>query len=487
MALRQSQQLKLGQKFLPQQILMMRLLQLPLLALEDRIKEELVENPALEEQDADTDSLNTQEDESQSTEEGLDSEDQEVQNEVDFEDFMDDDTKDSYKYDTGYQPDTPAGVELFSASTQPVFQHLTDQVHLLQLDADATFIADYLIGSLDEDGYLHRSMDMIQDDLVFNYNLHVSLQQLEAILHKIQSLDPPGIAARNVQECLRIQLQRKEHQTKEVQWALVLVNSYMDELTKKNYDRIQKKTGLSREDLKEVIFEIEQLEPRPGLGLSSGNERQDIVPDIIIGIESARIEISLNGRQLPDLKISKEYIEMLDLYRKSKDDKSKEAAGFVKSKIDQAQWFIDALGQRQRTLIVCVKAITDVQRKFLLSGDPADIRPLLLKDIAQTVGLDLSTVSRVVNSKYVQTPYGTFLLKQFFSEGMSNQEGEDVSTVEVKTKLKALIDLENKLEPLSDDALCEELKRQGYPLARRTVAKYRESLHIPVARLRKTV
>lgn len=482
MALRQSQQLKLGQKFLPQQILMMRLLQLPLLALEDRIKEELVENPALEERDADT-SINEEE---HSYDEDNDQDEQGIENDVDVEDFMDDDARELYKYDTGYQAESTGAFELSGQSAQPVFQYLTDQVHLLQLSADEAFIAEYIIGNLDEDGYLRRSLDMIADDLLFNFNLKYTVQALEGILNSIQRLDPPGIAARNVQECLLLQLHRKD-QTREIQWAITLVSRFMDELIKKNYDRIQKRTGMPRDELKAVIHEIELLQPRPGMLFETGTERQDVVPDIVVQVESQRIELSLNGRQLPDLAISQDYIDMLDAYKKAKDAKSKEAAGFVKSKIEQAQWFIDALGQRQRTLIRCVKAITDAQRKFLFSGDPADIRPLLLKDIAAQVGLDLSTVSRVVNSKYIQTPYGTLLLKQFFSEGMQNQDGDDVSTTEIKTKLKAIIENETKNQPLSDDALCAALKAQGYPLARRTVAKYRESLNIPVARLRKVV
>ncbi|MFZ9294898.1 MAG: RNA polymerase factor sigma-54 [Bacteroidia bacterium] len=484
MALRQSQQLKLTQKFLPQQILMMRLLQLPVLALEDRIKEELVENPALEERDTDTESPSMED--GQMADEAGGTDEVDFENDVDFEEFMDDDARDLYKYDTGYAPESSGVFEPSGQSAQPVFQYLTDQVHLLQLDSNEAFIAEYIIGSLDEDGYLRRGLDMIADDLLFNFNLKNSIDVLEAVLKKIQSLDPPGIAARNVQECLLLQLQRKD-QTREIQWATTLVKRFMEELIKKNYDRIQKRTGMPRDELKAVIHEIEALQPRPGMYFASGSERQDIVPDIVVQVESQRIELSLNGRQIPDLAISQDYIDMLDAYKKAKDAKSKEAAGFVKSKIEQAQWFIDALGQRQRTLIRCVKAITDAQRKYLLSGDPADIRPLLLKDIAALVELDLSTVSRVVNSKYIQTPYGTLLLKQFFSEGMQNQDGEDVSTTEIKTKLKAIIEQENKNQPLSDDALCAALQKLGYPLARRTVAKYREALNIPVARLRKVV
>jgi RNA polymerase sigma-54 factor len=340
---------------------------------------------------------------------------------------------------------------------------------------------------LDEDGYLRRELDLIVDDLAFNYNISTNVIELEKVLKIIQSLDPPGIAARNLQECLLIQLHRKPYPTKEVVLATEVVKKMMEEFSKKHYEKITHKLEITNEELKDVISEITHLNPRPGNSDNKENNVSAVIPDFIVTVNYGIPELSINGRNLPDLKISKDYTEMLREYSKSKDKSIKEASGFIKNKIESAHWFIDALQQRYATMSMCMQCILEIQNDYFSSGDETKIKPMILKDIASKVKLDLSTISRMANSKYVQTPYGTFLLKTFFSESLSNEAGEEVSSREIKNILKQLVDAENKSLPLTDDELCAQLKEKGYNIARRTVAKYREQLDIPVGRMRREI
>ena len=497
MALKHSQYLKLSQKLLPQQILLMKLLQLPTLALEERIKEELEVNPALEE-DADN---TASEEELYSNENSDDSEPQEFDDngdikedeiktsasDVEMEDYMDAEELDSYKYEVsnkGVDEETREFVVVEGAGFQEV---LEQQLGLKDITEREYTIGIYLIGCLDEDGYIRRELDLIVDDLAFNYNLTTEVKEIESVLKIIQSFDPPGVGARNLQECLLIQLDRKTEKTKEVVLAMDVIKHHMEEFSKKHYDKILKRLEIDNEELKDIINEITHLNPRPGNSDTKESNFSAVIPDFIITVTDGKPELSINGRNMPDLKISKDYLEMLKEYTKSKDKSSKEASGFIKSKIESAGWFIEALQQRYATMSLCMQCILEYQNEYFATGDESKLRPMILKDIANRVGLDLSTISRMANSKYVQTPYGTFLLKTFFSESMSTDSGEEVSSREIKNILKGHIDNEDKKHPLTDDELCSKLNEKGYNIARRTVAKYREQLDIPVGRMRKEI
>ena len=499
MALKQSQNLKLAQKLLPQQILLMKLLQLPTLALEERIKEELEENPALEEEtnestsDEELYSNEDSEDADIGNEEELDEagelkeEIKAPENDVEMEDYMDDEELDSYKYEVSNKGPDDDTKDFVLAGGMGYQELLEQQLGLKDISEREYTIGIYLIGCLDEDGYIRRELELIVDDLAFNYNLTTTTNEIEDVLKIIQTFDPPGIGARNLQECLLIQLERKPEKTKKVILAIDVIKHHMDEFSKKHYDKILRKLEIDNEELKEVISEITHLTPRPGNSESKENNVSAVVPDFIVSVNDGIPELSINGRNLPDLKISKDYTEMLKEYTRSKDKSAREATGFIKNKIDSASWFIEAVQQRYTTMMICMQCILEYQNEYFATGDESKLKPMILKDIAHRVGLDLSTISRMANSKYVQTPYGTFLLKSLFSESMSTESGEEVSSREIKNILKGLIDHEDKKHPLTDDELCAQLKEKGYTIARRTVAKYREQMDIPVGRMRREI
>ncbi len=496
MALKQTQYLKLQQKLLPQQIQLMKLLQLPTLALEERIKEELELNPALEEENeyAEEEELYSNEDSSETEETEYDEngdpkekENERIDDQVDMEDYMGDDELDSYKYEISNKGADDEHREFIVVDGPDFHSFLEQQLGLKELTETEYTIGIYLIGCIDEDGYLRRETEMIVDDLAFNYNISATKEDVEKIIQVIQSFDPPGVGARNIQECLLIQLKRKTEQTRDVIQAIEVVEKHMEEFSKKHYEKILRKMDITQDELKEIIDVITHLNPKPGDSANSMGGQSEIVPDFIVTVNDGKPEFSINSRNMPDLKISKEYLDMLKEYSKQKNKEGKEATTFIKSKIESAQWFIDALHQRHMTLMVCMQAILEFQEEYFITGDESKLKPMILKDIANKVGLDISTVSRMANSKYAQTPYGTFLLKTFFSESMSTDSGEEVSSREIKKILKDCIDAEDKHKPLTDDALCEILREKGYSIARRTVAKYREQLDIPVARMRRQV
>ena len=497
MALKQTQNLKLSQKMLPQQILLMKLLQLPTMALEERIKEELEENPALEEDgdiSATEDELNSNEDEDGAAEEEFEEsaevndEDGKIEpNDVEMEDYMDDEELDSYKYEVVNKGQDDDSREFVIAEGIGFKDNLEQQLGLKEISDQEYNIGTYLIGCIDEDGYIRRELELIVDDLAFNYNITTHLKEVEHVLALIQTFDPPGIAARNLQECLLIQLHRKPEQTKEVIQAIEIVKHHMDEFSKKHFEKITRKLEIDNEDLKDIINEITHLNPKPGSSDIKDSNYSTVVPDFIIAVNDGVPELSINGRNLPDLKISKDYVEMLKEYSKSKDKSIKEASGFIKNKIENAEWFIEALKQRYATMSICMQCILEYQHDYFVTGDESKLRPMILKDIANRVGMDLSTISRMANSKYAQTPYGTFLLKTFFSESLSTDSGEEVSSREIKNTLKQLIEIEDKKSPYTDDDLCVKLNEKGYNIARRTVAKYREQLDIPVGRMRREI
>ncbi len=498
MALKHSQFLKLSQKLLPQQILLMKLLQLPTLALEERIKEELEANPALEEDLNDSASdedifSNEDSEESESPAEEFDDsgelkeDDKSAVNDVEMEDYMDAEELDSYKYEVSNKGQDDDSRDFVVVEGIGFAEMLEQQLGLKDISEKEYTIGTYLIGCIDEDGYVRRELELIVDDLAFNYNITTDVQEVEKVLKIIQTFDPAGIGARNLQECLLIQLERKPEKTKEVILAMDVIKNNMEEFSKKHYEKILKKLDIDNEELKDIIAEITHLNPRPGNSDNKEGGVSSVVPDFIVSVNDGKPELTINGRNLPDLKISKDYVEMLAEYNKSKDKSSKEASGFIKSKIESAGWFIEALQQRYATMSICMKCILEYQEEYFATGDENKLKPMILKDIANRVGMDLSTISRMANSKYVQTPYGTFLLKTFFSESMSTDSGEEVSSREIKGTLKSLIDAEDKKHPLTDDELCAALNEKGYNIARRTVAKYREQLDIPVGRMRKEI
>jgi RNA polymerase sigma-54 factor len=490
--LKQSLQQKLQQKLSPQQIQLMKLLQVPTVALEQRIKEELEINPALEEGN-DNDE---QEDEKEmedpfNTSNDGDEEAHSDQNRDDFDlsSYIDDDETPAYKLAANnYSPDDEKR-EIPFAGGSTFQEQLIDQLGLRGLNEDDYEIGVYLIGNLDEDGYMRRELEAIVDDLAFSMGIHTSEKEIERVLLEIQELDPPGIGARTLQECLLIQLRRKEHQTIETKTAAVILSDCMEDFSRKHYDRILKKLEMDEEDLKDAIKEILKLNPKPGNSQSdAGKNTQHITPDFILYNNEGNLELQLNSRNAPELRISRTYQEMLEHYSKSKKNNGKEqrdAVVFVKQKIDSARWFIDAIKQRQQTLMLTMEAILQYQYEYFQDGDETKLKPMILKDIAEQVNLDISTISRVANSKYIQTPFGTLLLKSFFSESLSTDSGEEVSTREVKKILEECVEKEDKRKPVTDDQLAQVLREKGYNIARRTVAKYREQLNIPVARLRK--
>ena len=473
----------LGQKLSPQQIQFIKLLQVPTAELDTRVEEELELNPALEEGreelDQQTESEEFEEYESSSTEE------------LNVEDYLGDDDYSGYKM----QGDGNYGDEEDKEMPITMQVSLNDQLEMqlgyLGLDEHQDTVAKQLIGSIETDGYIRRDMDAIVNDLAFAQGIETDVEELEELLHQIQQFDPPGIGAQNLQECLKIQLERKLEQLEGDQvllTALSIINYCFDEFTKKHYDKIVKRLNIEDDELlKDAVAAIVKLNPKPG-GISGGIVKtQYLIPDFHLTNDNGKLDLTLSSRNAPELRVSQSYSDMFSAYDKSdkKDKKLKETVSFVKQKLDAAKWFIDAIKQRQNTLLRTMEAIVKYQYDFFLEGDETKLRPMILKDIANEIQMDISTVSRVANSKSVQTDFGIFPLKYFFSEGISTASGEDVSSREVKNVLAELINSEDKKKPLSDDKLEKSLKAKGYNIARRTVAKYREQLNIPVARLRK--
>ena len=493
MSLNQSLQQKLLQKLSPQQIQLMKLLQVPTAILDERIKEELEENPALELSDEADDYEAKDEFAETSTEEDYD--DNELNSEdqyenIDISDYVqegDDDIADYKMRDENYgeqeeKQSVPIRVET------SFYEILEAQLGMLNLERNEFKIAEQIIGSIDEDGYLRRETSAIVDDLAFRQNVMTTEEEVEGLIKRIQRFDPPGVAARNLQECLLLQLLRQKEEGKDADVAIMAIHKYFDEFTKKHYEKIQRGLNLTDEELKDIMQQITRLNPKPGGQVSEVNKAESyVVPDFFIYNNGGKLELTLNSKNAPELRISEGYRDMLKDYDRGskKDRRQKEAVLFIKQKIDAAKWFIDAIKQRQHTLLSTMTAIMNHQHDFFMTGDETTLKPMILKDIAEKTGLDISTVSRVANSKFVQTEFGTYRLKFFFSESLTTDSGEEVSTREVKKILSDLIEGENKKKPLSDERLTELLQEKGYNIARRTVAKYREQLNIPVARLRK--
>ncbi|MBF4471766.1 RNA polymerase factor sigma-54 [Flavobacterium sp. HJJ] len=485
--LKQFLNLKISQKLSPQQIQLMKLIQLPTQAFEQRLLEEMNENPALEsgkeEDDYEKDEFDTEEydDYEDSEADRIDSED------INIDEYLNSDDTPDYKTQTNNYSDDDETKETPFAAAISFHQDLINQLNTFILNDEERDIAEFLVGSIDDTGYIRRSIPDLVDDMAFTQGIYTTEKQVETILNIIHELEPTGVGARDLQECLLLQLKHKTP-TESVDLATAIIDQHFDAFVRKHYDKLVQKLNISNEQLRNAIHEIERLNPKPG-GSFSGNTKitENIVPDFAIRIVDGELELTLNGRNAPSLHISKDYQEMMQTYKESKDKSGsqKDAVQFIKQKLDSAKWFIDAIKQRQDTLFVTMNAIMHYQKDYLLDGDEMRLKPMILKDIADMIGLDISTVSRVANSKYVETPYGTKLIKEFFSEAMKNDQGEDVSTLEIKKILQNTIEDEDKKNPLPDDLLAEILKEKGYPIARRTIAKYREQLEIPVARMRK--
>ena len=493
MSLSQSLQQKLLQKLSPQQIQLMKLLQVPTANLEERIKEELEENPALEVgEDGHDDYNDDPKDEFDSSNEedfDTDGSPDEYEN-LDLSEYVNDsdDEVGDYKLRDENYPEMDEG-KVVPIRVETTFHDiLLTQLGLMKMDDRSHKIAEQIVGSIDDDGYLRRELTSIADDLAFRQNIVATEKEIEALIKNIQQFDPPGICARDLKECLVLQLKRKLTEGKEVEQAMLVLEKYFDEFTKKHYEKIQRGLGLDDVQLKAVINQIIKLNPKPGGNIGQVNKAESyIIPDFFIFNNAGMLELTLNSKNAPDLRISEGYRDMMKDYERGtkKDKRQKEAVLFIKQKIDSAKWFIDMIKQRQQTLIGTMQSIMNYQQLFFLTGDETTLKPMILKDIAEMTGLDISTVSRVANSKFVQTEFGTYRLKFFFSESLSTDSGEEVSTREVKKILSNLIEAEDKHKPLSDEQLTDMLQEKGYNIARRTVAKYREQLNLPVARLRK--
>ena len=485
--LKQFLNLKLSQKLSPQQIQLMKLIQLPTQAFEQRLLEEMNENPALEagqeeEYEADEFANEDYDDYDEAESDRIEADD------INIDEYLSDDDTPDYKtqannYSEDEERETPF------ASPISFHQDLINQLNTFILNDEEREIAEFLVGSIDDMGYIRRSISDMVDDMAFTQGIYTDEKMVERMLHVIHELEPSGVGARDLQECLLLQLKHKTP-SEYVDLAIDIIENQFDAFTKKHYDKLLQKYSVSNEQLKKAIHEIERLNPKPG-GSYTGNNKvtENVVPDFAIRITDGELELTLNGRNAPSLHVSKDYQEMMQTYKDSRDKSTaqKDAVQFIKQKLDSAKWFIDAIRQRQETLFVTMNAIMHYQEEYFLDGDETKLKPMILKDIADMVGLDISTISRVANSKYVETPYGTKLIKEFFSEAMKNDQGEDVSTLEIKKILKNTIEDEDKKKPLPDDQLAEILKEKGYPIARRTIAKYREQLDIPVARMRKKI
>jgi RNA polymerase sigma-54 factor len=486
--LKQYLQYKLSQKLSPQQIQLMKLIQLPTQAFEQRLRQELEDNPALEpgkEIVEDTEDIyeDNYEEDFKEDNEHIDAED------INIDEYLSDDEIPDYRTQTNnYSEDQDDKVIPYAAATT-FYQHLLAQLQQQFIAEEDWAIAAFLIGSIDETGYIRRPIPDLVDDLAFTENLYTDESQVKKVLRSVQQLDPAGVGATSLQECLLLQLERKTP-TKAIQLAQDILKRSFEAFSKKHYDKLILKHNLSENDLKEALLAIEKLNPKPGSAFSDGAKIiSHIVPDFSLKIVDGELELLLNGRNAPELHISRSYNNMLAGYKetKQKTNAQKEIVSFIKQKLDAAKWFIEAIKQRQQTLYLTMGAIIDFQEAYFLSGDERKLKPMILKDIADLIDMDISTVSRVANSKYIDTPYGTKLVKSYFSEGMKNEKGEDVSTREIKKIVEQLIKKEDKRKPLTDDKLALILKEKGYPIARRTVAKYREQLELPVARLRKEI
>ncbi|MDP4185692.1 MAG: RNA polymerase factor sigma-54 [Bacteroidota bacterium] len=483
-------QQKLLQKLSPQQIQVIKLLEIPTMELEQRIKEELEVNPVLEvtEEIANPDDNSNEDDDFDANE--LKSNEDKDNEEFSVEDYLEDDEVPNYRLnDNNYSKDDKF-VEVPYSVDSSFHEFLIEQLGLIPLDERQYMLAEYIIGNIDEDGYLRRDLEAILDDVAFAHNIEATEKEMYQLLWEIQDFDPAGVGARNLRECLLLQLKRKDKSRPSIKTAQEILRDSFEEFTKKHFTKIQDKFNLTDAQMKEAINEILKLNPKPGSPYSNqvsmGN--QEIIPDFTLEVEDGELKLSLNQRNVPSLQINDDYLNMLKAYsenRKGQSKDQKEALMFVKQKIDSAKWFIDAIRQRQQTLLLTMSEIINFQRAYFMEGDETKLRPMILKDIADLTGLDISTISRVSNSKYIQTHFGIFPLKYFFSEGMQKDNGEEVSTREIKMILQECIAGENKRTPLTDDELAQILQGKSYPIARRTVAKYREQLGIPVARLRK--
>jgi len=482
--LKQSLNFKLLQKLSPQQIQLMKMIQLPTQAFEQRLKQELEENPALEsgkENDNEFDDSQSDDEYDETGNENIDTED------INIDEYLSDDEIPNYKTQANNYSADDEEKHIPYASGTSFTQHLKTQINTFRLTEEEEIITDFLVGSIDDSGYIRRDLVDVLDDLAFTQNIFTTQEELERLLKIVQQLDPAGVGARDLRECLLIQLKRKKEKPSRT-LAFNILDLSFDHFVKKHYTKLLQKFHISEEELKEAIKQVEKLNPKPGGSFVGSNKiAEQIVPDFTIRIIEGELELTLNSRNAPELHISNEYNNLLKGYKDSKDKSKaqKDAVLFIKQKLDAAKWFIDAIKQRQQTLFLNMNAIIEHQKEYFLTGDERKLKPMILKDIADVINMDVSTVSRVANSKYVSTPYGTKLIKEFFSESMKNDQGEDVSTREIKNILESVINEENKKKPLTDDKLAILLKEKGYPIARRTVAKYREQLDIPVARLRK--
>ena len=479
--LNQKLQLKLSQKLSPQQIQLMKLIQLSTLEFEQKLSREIEENPALdttnETQDNDIDEFDSDDN----------YEKEEVNNdEIDISDYLSDDDIPDYNLRTNnYSEENEAAIPFASGTS--FNQFLKNQLHSFSFSNEDLKIAEFIVGSLDQFGYLRRDLIDISDDLAFSLGIDANEDQIQSVLDKVYLLDPAGVGAKNLQQCLLLQLKRKSI-TKNISNAIKITKDLFDEFSKRHFDKIKSKLNISDEDLRDCMGEIEKLNPKPGGAYNENTKiNSSVVPDFTIELIDGEIKLKLNSRNAPDLYVSQEYKNMLSGYSESKEKtkSQKDAVLFIKQKLDSAKWFIEAIKQRNQTLIMTMSAIVNFQKEYFLSGDEKKIKPMILKDIAEEITMDISTISRVANSKYVDTPYGVKLIKSFFSEGIKNSKGEDISTIEVKKTLENIINDEDKKKPLTDDQLTKLLNKEGYPIARRTVAKYREMIGAPVARLRR--
>lgn len=483
--LKQYLHFKLSQKLSPQQIQLMKLIQLPTQAFEERIKQELEENMALERgKEGESEDFETD-----YGDDHIQDNDQINADDINVDDYLSDDEIPDYRLRANNYSAEEDDKSIPYASGSSFTEQLTDQLNTFPLEEENYLIAKFLIGSIDDSGYIRRPLLDLTDDLAFTQNIYTDIETIERALKVVQQLDPAGVGARDLQECLLIQLKRKP-QSPDTEMAARIIENAFEKFTKKHYLKLQKKFNINETQLKDAIQEIERLNPKPGSSYTNNlRSVEHVVPDFTIQIVEGELNLTLNARNAPELHISKSYNEMLLGYKASKEKSKaqKEAVQFIKQKLDAAKWFIDAIRQRQQTLYLTMSAIMQYQKAYFLSGDEEQLRPMILKDIADEIEMDISTVSRVANSKYVNTPYGTKLIKEFFSESMTNDQGEEVSTREIKSILKTVIVEEDKKKPLTDEKLAKILKEKGYPIARRTVAKYREQLDFPVARLRKEI
>lgn len=475
--LKQQLNIKLSQKLSPQQIQLMKMIQLSTLEFEQKIQSEIGENPALE---TGKESTTDDYDESKIKE----------TEDINIDEYLNDDDIPSYRTEiNNYSSDEDDGKIIPVSGGISFHQNLKSQAQNLILDKNENPIVDFLIGSIDESGYIRRNIDDLVDDLAFSQNIFVTINEVNAVLKKVQTLDPPGVGARDLKECLILQLKRKTTKSEILELALKIIIESFDEFSRKHYKKLIDKYKITEKTLKLIIELISKLNPKPGGTLYNDSRTNQIIPDFILTIDDGKVNVTLNRRNAPELHVSLNYKEMLMGYKESssKNKANNEAVQFIKQKLDSAKWFIEAINQRYQTLFITIKAIIDHQNEYFLTGDEKCLKPMILKNIANKINMDISTVSRVANSKYIDTPYGIKLVKSFFSEGMKNNDGEDISSIEVKNILEELISTENKKNPLSDLAISERLKDKGYIVARRTVAKYREQLGLPVARLRKEI